>query len=57
MKKILYIITNNLDEYIGIELRRDREGIFLHNGYYPFEKINNIQTIGLINAEFIKFIK
>lgn len=51
MYKILYITTNNLDEFVGIEIRHDEEGIYLNNGYIPFSKINTIKTVGLINKE------
>lgn len=51
MYRIVYITTNNLDEFVGVEIRQDSDGIFLNNGYVPFSKINSIKTVGLINKE------
>lgn len=48
MKKLIKITSIYGEEFIRIELKRDKTGIYTDKGYVPFEDIKYIDEIGRI---------
>ena len=46
MKKIIRITTIYNEEFMRVELKRDKYGVFTDKGYVPFEDIKYIDIIG-----------
>ena len=46
MKKIIRITTKYGEEFLRVELKRNKYGVFTDKGYVPFDDIEYIDIIG-----------
>ena len=51
MKKLIKITSIYGEEFIRVELKRDKIGVYTDKGFVPFEDIEFIDIIGDVNNE------
>ena len=51
MKKLIRITSIYGEEFIRVELKRDKTGVYTDKGFVPFEDISFIDIIGEVKDE------
>lgn len=51
MKKLIRITSIYGEEFIRVEIKRNKQGVFTDKGFVPFDDIQFIDILGTINEE------